>query len=162
MKRLKSTKLTQKRNYGILELMRYIKAQLKDFKTVQKGMNLLYLSQIDSYWCEEENIKREIQNGKFYILKDKLKILGVFSIQKSPYYLNIDSFVIFRKYRGMGYGAKMVTYIEDIAVKEKINALSVSTQRYYKAWGFYEKQGFKRVGKDLYCQRVYYQYEKKI
>lgn len=149
------------------------KEVIKDLKENKK---------IDMLWgdiypfCEFE---ADISNNNMYILEDKGKIIGSFSItdEDDPDYKNIDwnfkdnkhiylnRLVVLPSEQGNGYARKMLEYIENYAKENNFQVIRLTVyNENANAIKLYEKYGFKKVTKGDWKleDKTFIGYEKKL
>ncbi|MFW5865387.1 MAG: GNAT family N-acetyltransferase [Candidatus Izemoplasmataceae bacterium] len=99
---------------------------------------------------DSNKLEDAIKNQFVYVLNDASKIVGVLRYsyfwQSIPFLdlINIDI-----TYQKQGYGKSMMDYWEKAMKKLGYNAVMLSTQEDENAQYFYEKLGYKYVGKFL-------------
>ena len=78
--------------------------------------------------------------------------------------LRIDGFVLEKEVRGTGFGSKLISRLEELAIKENCKIALVDTVS-FSAPKFYEKQGYTLLGeiKDFpFENESYYTYMKRL
>ena len=77
-----------------------------------------------SFFLKKEIVIEEIKEKKyeFYLIKDKLKLIGFLEIQKKEESLYVSKFFIIKKYREQGYGLKIIELLKKKAQKLNINS----------------------------------------
>lgn len=107
------------------------------------------ISQYDRH-IDSNKLEDAIKNRFVYVLKDASRIVGVLRYsyfwQSIPF---LDLIHIDITYRKKGYGKSMMDYWERKMKKMGYDAVMLSTQEDEKAHYFYEKLGYKYVGKFL-------------
>lgn len=116
------------------------RARINDINKIKE-----YDAHIDSI-----NLVECIKNQLVYVLKDKTRIVGVlrynFFWQTIPF---LDLIFIDISYQNKGYGKYMMDYWEKLMKDMGFKSVMLSTQEDETAKFFYEKIGYKRIGKFL-------------
>ena len=103
---------------------------------------------------------RELFNNKFFIkiiYLDKNKIKGWAILQPSDDRLLLYWIIVLKEYRKQKIGTQLLDFIKEYAKGKKFRGISVNTgSKTFWARKFYEKNGFKQVGK----VKDYYNFDK--
>ena len=121
----------------------------KEYLKLQKEAFPKIDSKRDSKFFEEKIKKKEI-----FVLEEKNEYAGHICFGKSLYNppfagsVFIEEFAVKRKFRGRGFGKKLIEKLVGFCKKNKILAIHLGTNdmKNNKAIKYYEKQGFKKVG----------------
>ncbi len=124
-------------------------------------------SEIKKYDSHIESNKLEecIHNQFVYVLKVENKIIGVLRYsyfwQSIPF---LDLINIDLNYQKKGYGSKMMIYWENLMLTKGYKDVMLSTQEDETSKYFYEKLGYKYIGKFLPPNQDVYElmYTKKL
>ena len=106
---------------------------------------------------QTKNISLRIQN-------DGATTVGLISGTIEMGILRIDGFVIEKEVRGTGFGSKLISKLEELAIKENCKISLVDTVS-FSAPKFYEKKGYTLLGeiKDYpFENESYYTYMKRL
>ncbi len=92
----------------------------------------------------QEYIKTGINDGmQYYLLAFESEYIGYFAISADLTDLFLSKFYIKAKYRGKGHGKQIMTFIEDVAKKEKLQKIYLRVnKKNTKSMSLYTKFGF--------------------
>ena len=134
---------------------------------------------IAEFYPAEDIIKRDIDSGFLYVLKDKSDYLGTITInenQPSEYQevewlikegkiMVIHRLAVDPKYQHSGNGSKLMNFVESYALKKKYDAIRLDAYSGNPAvLSFYEDRGYKKMGEVYFPrrERPFYCYEKLV
>lgn len=90
---------------------------------------------------QESMIDKYLERGELFALyADELKSICVVTVESSNI-CELKNIATYEKWRGMGYGSKLIQYIS-IFYKDKCKAMIVGTGEISSIMQFYEKNGF--------------------
>lgn len=104
-----------------------------------------------SPWNEKWTPKKALKTlksygGKIYVALENKEILGFILVNEFYYFsgpcINIEEFVISKKYQGKGVGKKLLEYIEKMYREKKFSKIYLLTMKKAEAYKFYRKKGF--------------------
>lgn len=95
-----------------------------------------------------EAIDEQIRNGYLYFLSEHdNELMGYMSMNINEKELFLSKFYVASPQRGKGYGREMITFIEDMAKKKKLNKIVLTVNRNNTdSIKMYEKVGFINSG----------------
>jgi len=95
-----------------------------------------------------EAIDEQIRNGYLYFLSEhKNEPMGYMSMNINEKELFLSKFYVASSQRGKGYGREMITFIEEMANKKKLNKIALTVNRNNTdSIKMYEKMGFINSG----------------
>ncbi len=91
-----------------------------------------------------KRFEADIKSGKSAIcsIEDKERILGFCKIDIDGANGHIDYLVVLKKYRGNGYGDKLISWALSVFEQREVNWIELSVVDGNDAISFYEKYGF--------------------
>jgi len=139
------------------------------FKDIDEIEKLNLVASLDKEKYRDVYIKNEIDTMKYWIARDKqsLQVIGLTGIYKEiedeEHECWLGWFCVQKKYRGLGFGKKLLKFSEEQAISLDKNYLYIYTYntKYYKtAIEMYKKFGYKsyvvnntKYKKDLYFKK---------
>lgn len=116
------------------------------YSNVYSGEQIDYITSI---WHDPDRLKQEIQNPDYFfaVVKEGNTIVGVFTARiQLDGVVDISRLYIKKEYQGQGIGSQFITEVQTAFPHAKKLRLEVEEQN-HKALKFYEKHGFKEVGR---------------
>jgi GNAT superfamily N-acetyltransferase len=134
-------------------------------------IDLPQIQNILSQWTEKEEVDKYVKrieneikgitefNMHFWVAKENQKVLGVIglndplpkslSFAKTSKPGEIKILYVDKREQGKGIGKSLVSFVESEAKKAGYEELLIRSAKRYEntAWGFYQKMGYKMVGK---------------
>ena len=85
------------------------------------------------------------KDAKHFIVYLKNKSIGCARIRKINNYVKLERIAILKEYRGRGFGKDLTNFLINYCKKIGFNEIQLHSQIYIS--NFYEKLGFKSIGK---------------
>lgn len=106
-----------------------------------------------SRWQEQQSYIRVVDKGK---------ILGVLLYSFKAGVMKIETIIVSQKQQGHGVGSELMVRAEEVARKEGLHKLFLSTGEGWNVTGFYKKLGFVQTGelKKHYLKRDWVEFSK--
>jgi ribosomal protein S18 acetylase RimI-like enzyme len=150
------------------------------FETCKADLLQKDIFQWDDQYPNKEYFKGTIHDNETYVLKKGSEILAAAVIDEwqSPEwdhvkwskpngtYLIVHSFCVHPNAEGLGYGSKMMEFIEELAYKQGYTGIRLDAfSENQRALTFYEKRGYTKKGEVFFSSKplnheTYYCYEK--
>jgi len=93
----------------------------------------------------------------FYVTIDKNKVIGSCGLRTDKNLGTVKRMYVYKNYRNRGLAQKMYNKLEVFAKKNKIKVLELSTTpQMINAIRFYKKNGFKKTGKDIKANKIFF------
>jgi ribosomal protein S18 acetylase RimI-like enzyme len=91
----------------------------------------------------------ESEDKEVYVAESNREVVGFISIKKDIMFANYIRRIVVRKdMRSSGIGAKLLRFIEDLTLESGLpNVFLITTTSNEKAIKFYEKNGYKKIGR---------------
>jgi len=84
--------------------------------------------------------------ASYFVLEKENEIIGYFGIWHKGSSFHITNIAISEKFRGMGYGGKILSFLEEIAITSKIKRISLEVRKSnYIAQNMYKKFGYETI-----------------
>ena len=139
------------------------KAEFKDKKSILEVTNLLYLDIPDFVWNKKGFIERQIENGEYFLLERKGRIVGIISLRQRGNKMHIETIAVRNGSRQEGIGTELIEFAKDFTKKKGLNILRAYSFYEYKSVDFYLKRGFNLLAKPgTYNNHKYYRFEMDI
>jgi len=95
--------------------------------------------------------------ANYFVLERENEIIGYFGIWHKVNSFHITNIAISKKFRRMGYGGKILRFLEEMAISHKIKKISLEVRKSnYIAQNMYKKYGYEIIK----ILRNYYQKDK--
>lgn len=124
--------------------------QIKEFTLIIRKANINDINLIITYdrHISLVELKNIIKLKRVLIIEENKKLIGILRYNmfwdNTPF---LNMLYILEEYRLMGYGKMLLTYWEDQMYKLNYSYVLTSTVYNEDAKEFYQKQGYKRIGK---------------
>ena len=122
--------------------------------TDQDYKDCLYIR--NKVFIEEQNINRQLEyddkkvDAIYILAKINLIAIGTARYRSTEIGMKLERFAVLKKYRGLGVGKSLVSFLLEILKTEK--NLYLNSQK--KVAGFYKKLGFKVRGDVFYEAKI--------
>tara|TARA_X000001036_G_C20442120_1_gene709727 strand:- start:421 stop:843 length:423 start_codon:yes stop_codon:yes gene_type:complete len=122
--------------------------------TDQEYKDCLYIR--EKVFIKEQKINKKLEyddkkvDAIYVLAKINLIAIGTARYRFTEIGIKLERFAVLKKYRGIGVGKSLVSFLVKTLKAEKI--LYLNSQK--KVAGFYEKLGFKKTGKVFYEAKI--------
>jgi ribosomal protein S18 acetylase RimI-like enzyme len=130
--------------------MKTRKATKKDFEEIANLIKTEYLKHYKEKWTKNSALRTldyYWKVGKIFVAEIEKKVVG-FVIVREEYYndgksIMVEELVVDGSLQGKGLGRKLMDFVEDYCIKNKIKFVWLITNRKASAFKFYKKIGYK-------------------
>lgn len=119
------------------------KANLEDVKTIIEIARVLYIDIPDFVWTTEDFIKKQIEKGEYYMVKEAGKIAGIVSLRERNRMLYIETLAKAKDAQSSGIGKKLVEFAKQFARENNFKILRTTSFYEYGVKDFWVKQDFR-------------------
>lgn len=137
------------------ELLAYSKVDIEDLDKLMHELSA-------TSFCNVEILDAIVSdaNSHAYVIREEEKIVaaGTLCVMHSLEFTlaNIESVVVSSKYRGKGYGRRLVGHIISEAKRLRVKTIHLtSNPRRIEANALYQKMGFERYETNCYVQEIW-------
>ena len=118
------------------------KAEPQNIDQVKEVTDLLHLDIPSFVWNDESFIKKQVENGEYFLMEEGGVVAGVMSLRERKNGMHIETLVIRKEFQGKGYGSKFIEFAKDYAKEHQIKKLYAYSFADYNISDFYTKKGF--------------------